>query len=43
MIIKPQKGKQEQFLSSKADIVFYGGAVVVVNLCCTNRAIKTHK
>lgn len=26
MIIKPQKGKQEQFLSSKADIVFYGGA-----------------
>ncbi len=25
-IIKPQEGKQEQFLSSPADIVFYGGA-----------------
>lgn len=26
MIIRPQPGKQEQFLSSNADIVFYGGA-----------------
>ena len=26
MIIRPQHGKQEQFLSSNADIVFYGGA-----------------
>lgn len=26
MIIRPQPGKQEQFLSSSADIVFYGGA-----------------
>ncbi|WP_304154190.1 phage terminase large subunit [Megamonas hypermegale] len=26
MIIRPQPGKQEQFLSSGADIVFYGGA-----------------
>lgn len=26
MIIRPQQGKQEQFLSSNADIVFYGGA-----------------
>lgn len=26
MIIRPQLGKQEQFLSSSADIVFYGGA-----------------
>ena len=26
MIIKPQEGPQEQFLSSQADICIYGGA-----------------
>lgn len=26
MVLRPQKGKQEDFLSSSADIVIYGGA-----------------
>lgn len=26
MILKPQKGPQEQFLATKADIAIYGGA-----------------
>lgn len=26
MILKPQKGSQEQFFSTKADIAIYGGA-----------------
>ena len=26
VVLKPQKGPQEDFLSNKADIVIYGGA-----------------